>query len=71
MTADDIEKYVNGLEAEAKGIKDDIFRISWHMRGGVTSQELFHVYSREDRILLNDIIKDNIELTKKTGMPFL
>ena len=38
------------------------------MRGGVTSQELFHIYSYEDRVLNNDIVKDNIEATKKSGL---
>ena len=38
------------------------------MRGGVTSQELFHIYSYEDRVLINDIVKDNIEATKKYGL---
>jgi hypothetical protein len=41
------------------------------MRGGVTSSELFHIYSREDRIVMNDIIKENIELTKNSGLPLL
>ena len=40
------------------------------MRGGVTSQELFHIYSYEDRVLINDIVKDNIEATKKSGLNF-
>ena len=38
------------------------------MRGGVTSHELFHVYGYEDRAIINGIIKDNIEATKKTGL---
>lgn len=41
------------------------------MRGGVTARELFWDYSAEDRIILNDIIKENIELVNKTGMPLL
>jgi len=38
------------------------------MRGGVDAQDLFHLYSYEDRVIMNNIIKDNIESTKKTGM---
>jgi hypothetical protein len=41
------------------------------MRGGVTSNELFHIFSRDDRIIMNEIIKENIELTKKSGLPLL
>lgn len=41
------------------------------MRGGVTSHELFHVLTRDDRVVMNEIIKENIDLTKKSGMPLL
>jgi hypothetical protein len=62
---------VNRYEAEIKDLKDEIFRISWYMRGGVQSDQLFYLYSYEDRTILNNIIKENIELTKKTGNNFL
>jgi hypothetical protein len=71
MSNSDIESYLNFLEQETKGIKDEIFRLSWYMRGGVSSEDLFHRYSYEDRIILNEIIKDNIELTKKSGLSLL
>jgi hypothetical protein len=41
------------------------------MRGGVSSQDLFHVYSYEDRMLINEIVKENIETTKKSGMAII
>jgi hypothetical protein len=41
------------------------------MRGGVTAYELFHVYSVEDRGILSNIVKDNVEATKKSGMPLI
>ena len=39
------------------------------MRGGLTMDEGFSL-SFEDRILINDIIKENLETTKKTQLPF-
>lgn len=71
MPNSEIEKYLKYMDQEAKDIKDEIFRLSWYMRGGVSSHELFHVYSYEDRTILNDIVKNNIELTKKSGMPLI
>lgn len=59
------------MELATKRIKDDIFTISWYMRGGVTAHDLFHVYSSEDRAIMNDIIKNNIENTKKSGLPLI
>ena len=39
------------------------------MCGGVTYQESLHL-STDDRTLIADLIKDNLETTKKTGQPF-
>lgn len=39
------------------------------MRGGVTLDEAFNL-SQEDKTLINDIIKENLETTKKSGLPF-
>lgn len=41
----------------------------WYMRGGMTLDEAFSL-SFEDREILADLIKDNLETTKKTQMPF-
>jgi hypothetical protein len=41
------------------------------MRGGVTAHELFHIYTSEDRSIMNALIKSNIELTKKSGLPLV
>ena len=71
LSNDSIEGLIKRLEQEAKGIKDEIFRLSWYMRGGVSSEALFHIYSYEDRMLINEIVKENIETTKKSGMPIL
>jgi hypothetical protein len=69
MSNSDISKYVERLESTVKGIKEEIFKISWYMRGGVSAQELFHIYSYEDRMLLSSLIKDNIETIQKTKLP--
>lgn len=41
------------------------------MRGGVTMQELLHVYSNDDRTAMMTVIKENIDLTKTTQLPLL
>lgn len=64
-------KLVDEYENDTKQIKDEVFRIAWHMRGGVQSEDLFWRYSVEDREILSRIIKDNIETTNKTGLPLL
>ena len=66
MSNSDIENYVKNLDSIAKQIKDEIFRLSWYMRGGISAQDLFHIYSFEDRSIISNIIKENVEATKKS-----
>lgn len=39
------------------------------MRGGVTMSEAYEL-DIEDRKLIGQLVKDNLETTKKSGMPF-
>jgi hypothetical protein len=39
------------------------------MRGGITYNDAM-LMSLEDRKIINEIIKDNLETAKKSGMPF-
>lgn len=71
MSNSDIEQYIKRLELHTKAIKDEIFRISWYMRGGVSSHDLFYVYSPEDRKIMGDIIKENIETTKQSKLALI
>ena len=41
------------------------------MRGGISLNDLLHVLGSEDRDIMYDIVKDNIELTKESRMPLL
>ena len=57
------------MENEGKSIKHELFKICWYMRGGVTYQESLHM-SAVERGIVSDIVKENLETTKKTGQPF-
>jgi len=43
--------------------------MSWFMRGGLT-YDLVMALSIQEREIINEIIKDNLETTKKSGLPF-
>jgi len=58
------------LENETKQIKDELYRMTWYMRGGVTISEAYAM-SNEDRRIVAKIINDNIEMSKKAKMPLL
>ena len=60
---------VKGLDREVSALKSDLYRMCWYMRGGITIEEAFAM-SYDDRVIVSEIIKDNLETTKKTGMSF-
>jgi len=58
------------LENENHKLKLDLTKMCWYMRGSVTLSEAFQT-SRDDRQKISEVIKENIELVKKTKMPLL
>jgi hypothetical protein len=59
---------VDAMEKETRDIRLDVLKLCWYMRGGVTYEEAMQM-SQQERGLINDIVKDNYETTKKSGMP--
>jgi hypothetical protein len=57
------------MESEQKQIKHNLFQLCWYMRGGLTYEEAFFL-SSEERKIISSIVKQNLETTKKTGIPF-
>lgn len=71
MTLDEdaIMALVKSYERQSRAIKDEILRFCWFMRGGINYADAM-LFSSEERSIINDIIKDNLETAKKSGMPF-
>lgn len=59
---------VKKLDKEAREIKKDALKICWYMRG-MSYNEAMHL-GHEEREIVGEIIKDNLETTKKSGLPF-
>lgn len=57
------------MEKEAENIKSDTLKLCWYMRGGVTYAEAM-LMSLHERNLIGAIIKENLDTTKKSGLPF-
>lgn len=66
---DDILTEVDNLDKQTKQFKEELYKVCWYMRGSLSVQDVFDL-SHEDREILGGIIKDNLETTKKSGMPF-
>lgn len=50
-------------------IKQEALKISWYMRGGLSYNDAMQLSSNE-RNIVNEIVKGNLETTKKSGLPF-
>jgi|TARA_R110000823_G_scaffold66202_1_gene155114 hypothetical protein len=57
------------MDNEVKGLKQDMLKMVWYMRGGVTYSEVVNM-SGPEREYIGKLIKENLETAKKTGQPF-
>ena len=69
LTIPEIQQVVKDLENESKALKKEIFTLSWYMRGGLTFEQAY-MLDYQDRQIISDIIKENLETTKETKLPF-
>jgi hypothetical protein len=69
LSNEEIVFLLEGYEKESKAYKEEALRICWYMRGGITYDDSMALSSAE-REIIGKIIKDNIETTKKSGLPF-
>lgn len=61
---------MDDMEKEATSIKTNALKLSWYMRGAVTYTDMMNMSSLE-RGIIAEIAKDNIELSKKSGMALM
>ena len=64
----EILQFSKSLDKEARDIKKDVLNMCWYMRGLSYSEGMNLTW--EDRDIVGEIIKENLETTKKTGLPF-
>jgi hypothetical protein len=57
------------MEKEAESIRQESLKMSWYMRGGISYDQVLALSNRE-RAMISDIIKENLETTKKSKLPF-
>ena len=69
MAPEQIGSYIDQLDKEAAQIREQSLRLTWYMRGGVTYDQVMNM-SAAERQMINTIAKDNIDTTKKSGLPW-
>jgi hypothetical protein len=65
----DLITFLKDYDAQTKNLKLEIMKVCWHMRGGISWQEALNL-SPEERTIVSELVKQNMETTKKTGQPF-
>jgi len=69
LDSDQIAKMVDQMDTETTEIRQEALKIAWYMRGGVSYDQALQL-SISERNSISELIKSNLETTKKTGLPF-
>jgi hypothetical protein len=57
------------MEQEVTNIRQQTLKMSWHMRGGATYEDIMQM-SLQERNLISELIKSNLETTKTSRLPY-
>ena len=68
MGDSEIVSYLKSFDNQTKNLKLETLKVCWFMRGGVTWQEALN-FSPEERAVVSQLVKENMETTKKSGQP--
>lgn len=60
---------IEGMDKEARAIREDALRMMWWMRGGLSYEDAM-LLGQTEKEIINQIIKDNMKSTKDSGLPF-
>ena len=69
MSVLEVKQEIAKMESEKKAFRFDLVRMCWYMRGGVTLSEAY-ASTFEEREMIGNLVKENLETAKKTGQPF-
>jgi hypothetical protein len=69
VSNEEVESILDRLDKDSRAFREEALRMSWHMRGGLTYDEALYL-SFQEREIIGKIIKQNMETTKESGLPF-
>jgi hypothetical protein len=69
LSNEEIVELIEEYNRDSKAIKQDLLTLCWFMRGSISYDDAI-MLSFDDRRIINDIIKSNLETTKESGLPF-
>lgn len=69
LSNEQIEKEIVKLDNESKALKKELFKLAWFMRGSLTMDQMYQL-DINDREIIAELIAENLETTKQSGLPF-
>lgn len=60
---------VQQMEKECDNIRQEAIRMTWYMRGAINYEQALQL-SLSERKIISELIKENLDTTKKSGLPF-
>ena len=69
MENSEIISHLKDFESQAKNLKLEVMKICWFMRGGMSWNEALNL-SPDERTIASQLVKENMDTTKKSGQPF-
>ena len=60
---------VDQMDKETNDMRQEAIKVAWYMRGGISYEQALQL-SMSERTAISGLIKENLETTKKTGLPF-
>ena len=69
LTIEEIHAEISRLDKESKAMRTELYKLAWFMRGSLTIEQAFQL-DQEAREIIATLIEENLEVTKKTNLPF-
>jgi hypothetical protein len=69
LSDSEVVALIDSYEKESRAIKEEALKMTWFMRGGLSYEDAIMLSFREKEIIAK-IVKDNMETTKESGLPF-
>lgn len=57
------------FDKEVGAMRKELLQLCWFMRGGLSFDEAV-LLSPSDRVAIREIVEENFETTKKSGLPY-
>jgi mannose/fructose/N-acetylgalactosamine-specific phosphotransferase system component IIB len=66
---EEVKKQIEQMDEDTHAIKRIALQLAWYMRGSVSYTDILNMSDKE-REAINKLVESNLEITKKTELPF-